>query len=103
MEEKLINIIPEGVEEVFHASKGDNNVVKRLKLTEKLNGTELLCVHYRKSNDAIGSFIVPSTSGLYVDVAIPSAMTDVVGFVYCKLRIDGIGAKAFLLNIEMGA
>ena len=103
MEAKLINIIPEGVEEVFHASLGDDGRIIRCDLTETLTGAEALSLYYLKSNGDFDAITIESTSGNYVDISIPSAMTDIPGFVYCKLHIDGIGAKAFLLNVEQGA
>lgn len=100
MEAKLINIIPEGVEEVFHLSQGDNGREIRLNLTESLAGTEALVLRYAKANGDVDAIAVTNNGGTYVVIAIPSAVTDIPGFVYCKLHIDGIGTKAFFINVE---
>ena len=42
----------------------------------------------------------PGADSSYVDVTIPEEMTDVAGFVYCKLRINGIGVKSCYLAVE---
>lgn len=103
MERKLINFIPEGVEEVFHLSQGDNGRVIRCNLSEALTGTEALSLRYLKASGDFNAINVENAGGTYVDISIPSAVTDVPGFVYCKLHINGISAKAFLINIEQGA
>lgn len=103
MEAKLINIIPEGVEEVFHLSQYDNGRVIRCYLSETLTGSESLVLRYEKSNGDFNGIAVENIGGTYADISIPSAVTDIPGFVYCKLHINGISAKAFLLNIEQGA
>lgn len=100
MEAKLINIIPEGVEEVFHLSQDDNGRVIRCNLTETLAGTEALALRYVKANGDVDAIAVTNNGGTYVDVSIPSAVTNIAGLVYCKLRINGIGAKAFFINVE---
>lgn len=103
MEAKLINIIPEGVEEVFHLSQGDDGRAIRCNLTETLDGTEALTLRYLLKNGSFGGIPVTNSGGTYVDISIPSAVTGTPGLVYCKLRINGIGAKAFFINIEQGA
>ena len=100
METKLINVVPEGVEEVFHLSQGDNGRVIRCNLTETLTGGEALTLRYLKADGVFNAVTVINGGGAYVDIPIPSEMTDAPGFVYCKLRINGIGAKAFFINIE---
>lgn len=103
MERHTIKTIPEGVDEVFHVSQNDSDRVIRLDLTDALTGSEILAVHYLKPNGAIGSVSVPSTSGMYVDFTVPSSMTNKSGCVYCKLRVDSIGLKAFDIMVEGGA
>lgn len=100
MEAKLINIVPEGVEEVFHLSQNDNGRVIRCNLTETLAGSEALVLRYKKANGDYGAIPVENDGGTYTDISIPSAITDAPGFVYCKLRINSIGAKAFFINVE---
>ena len=105
MESKSINLIPERTAPVFHVSQNDADREIRLNLFEcasviKLSGTESLRVRYKKPDKSIGSIGVTNTSNTYVDVTIPSSMTDLSGEVYCKLRISGLGAKAFKLIVE---
>ena len=107
MEANTIDMIPEGITEIYHASQGDIGRVIRLDLVDGsesivLTGTEGLALHYIKMNGAVGSVGITNTFGTksYVDVAIPEDMTEDVGRIYCKLRVDGIGAKAFYLDIE---
>lgn len=100
MEAKLINVVPEGLEEVFHLSQDDNGRIIRCNLTETLTGTEGLTLRYLKANGDFGAIAVTNGGGAYVDISIPSALTGTPGLVYCKLRINGIGAKAFFINIE---
>lgn len=105
MEQNYINLIPERNTPVFHASQDDNNIVIRCDLYDgvkafKLSGTESIRLRYRKPDGSVSSMSVTNTSDTYVDVTIPATMTDVKGKVYCKLRISGIGAKAFILEVE---
>lgn len=105
MESKSINLIPEQTASVYHISQNDANRTIRLNLFEgsnsvTLSGSEDLRVRYKKPDKSIGSIGVDNTSDSYVDVTIPSSMTDLAGEVYCKLRISGIGAKAFKLIVE---
>lgn len=107
MESNTINIIPEGKTEVFHASQGDNGRVIRCNLVDgtaavTLTGTESLTLRYKKTDGNVSSVLITNTFGTksYVDIPIPSDMTDSVGVVYCKLRINAIGAKAFYLVVE---
>ena len=105
MESNYVNLIPEREATVFNASQYDNGRVKRLNLYDggiahKLTGAEVVRVRYKKPNGDVGSIGVTNTSSTYVDITIPAEMTDISGRVYCKLRIDGIGAKAFYLNVE---
>ena len=100
MEAKLINIVPEGVEEVFHLSQNDNGRGIRCNLTETLTGAEALALRYLKANGEFNAIPVTNNGGTYVDISIPSAVTDKPGLVYCKLHINGIGAKAFFINVE---
>lgn len=105
MENKALNTIPEGSAKVFHASKDDNERTFRCELHEGVNGftlagTEALTLRYLKPNKEIGSVPVANAGGDYVDITVPDEMTDIAGVVYCKLRINGIGAKSLYLSIE---
>lgn len=105
MENKYINLIPERNTEVFHISQNDSGRTIRCNLYDgvksfTLSGTESVRLRYRKPDKSISSFSVANTASDYVDITIPSGMTDAKGKVYCKLRINGIGAKAFILDVE---
>lgn len=108
MESKSINLIPERTAPVFHVSQNDADREIRLNLYEgakvvTLSGSEDLRVRYKKPDGSIGSFGVTNTSNTYVDVTIPSSVTDKVGRVYCKLKINGLGYKAFYIDVEVQA
>lgn len=108
MESKSINLIPERTAPVFHVSQNDADRDIRLNLFEgakvvTLSGTESVRVRYKKPDGSIGSFGVTNTSNTYVDVTIPSSVTDKVGRVYCKLKINGLGYKAFYIDVEVQA
>ena len=105
METKYINMIPERNMETFHASQNDKGREIRCGLYDSvfakaLTGAEDVALRYKKPSGAIGSISVENTANTYVDISIPETMTDESGKVYCKLRIDGIGAKAFYLEVE---
>lgn len=107
-ETKSIDFIPERTAEVFHASQNDSGRVIRCSLFDgtsalTLAGTEDIRVRYRKPNGNINSFGVTNTSSNYVDVTLPDDLTAIAGRVYCKLRIDGVGCKAFYVDVERGA
>lgn len=105
MENNYINLIPERNMPVFHVSQNDNGRVIRCDLYDgvkavTLSGNERLYLRYRKPDKSISSISVTNTGDTYVDITIPSGMTDIKGKVYCKLWINGIGAKAFILEVE---
>lgn len=105
MESNYINLIPERATPVYHVSQGDKGRIIRCNLYDgviatKLTGTENIRLRYKKSNGDVSSFSVENTGLAYVDISIPEEMTDNVGKVYCKLRIDSIGAKAFYIEVE---
>ena len=100
MEQQLINIVPEGSAKIYHVSEGDEGRQIQLDLTEALTGTEALTIRYRKPNGEAGAVPVPSTSGSSVTATVPAEMTSAQGFTYCKLRINGIGAKSFFVKVE---
>ena len=104
-ESQLINTIPEGKTKVYHASCGDENREITVSLHDgpavyTLTGTEALTLRYKKVNGEIGACAVPGTSGSDVTVTLPADVCDTAGVVFCKLRINGIGAKAFFVMVE---
>ena len=105
MESNFINVIPEWRTPIYHASQGDNGRTIRCSLFDgaaayTLDGTEALTLRYRLQDGTISAVPVTNTGDSYVDITVPSAMTQVVGLVFCKLRVNSIGAKAFYLAIE---
>ena len=105
METQYINMIPERKTEIFHASQNDNRREIRCGLydtvfAKALTGAEDIALRYKKPSGTIGSMPIANTANTYVDISIPNTMTDEAGRVYCKLRIDGIGAKAFFIEVE---
>lgn len=107
MEANTIDMIPMGMTEVFHVSQGDNNRVIRCDIVDgtsivTLTGNEALTLRYLKMDGTASAIAIPNTFGTktYVEIAIPEELTDKVGVVYCKLRINSIGAKAFYILVE---
>ena len=106
MEKKYINIIPERNIETFHASQYETGRVIRCDLhygakSYILTGNESIRLRYRRPDGTVSSIPVEKTSGLsYVDITIPDKITEEAGNVYCKLRINDIGAKAFIIEVE---
>lgn len=107
MESNYINFIPELGAPVYHVSKGDVNRTIRCDLfdsfvAKELTGTESITMRYKKPNGDISSVLIPNTESSYLEIAIPAEITDTSGRVYCKLRIDEIGVKAFYIEVEEG-
>lgn len=100
MEQHLINYVPEGSAAIYHVSEGDEGRQIQLNITETLTGAEALTLRYRKPNGTPGAVAVPSTSGSSITLTVPGDMTDTLGFVYCKLRINGVGIKSFFIKVE---
>ena len=105
MEKINLNLIPEHETPVFHVSQGDNDRTVRCELfdgfqTYTLTGAENIKLRFIRSDGGVGSIDVVNTSNDYVDIETPASLTDAVGLVYCKLRIDNIGAKAFYIQVE---
>lgn len=106
MEARAINKIPSMQTHVYHFSKGDVGRMIELDLydgTEELvtAGTETMRVRYRRQDGSISSFGITTgypTSKLFVNV--PGDVATVAGHVYCKLTINGIGYKAFFIEVE---
>ena len=105
MESNLINTIPEGKTKVYHASQNDMNREITCSLHDgpaatTLTGSEILKLRYMKPDGTIGSTSVTNTGDEDVVIALPGDLTAAAGAVYCKLRVDGIGAKAFFVAVE---
>lgn len=101
-----INLIPGYYPcSVGHVSANDNNRVFRLNLYDDcvpyvLKGTDSLILKVRKPNGVCSTIPVVNTINSYVDINITSDLTDIPGKLYCKLVINGVGAKSFYINVE---
>lgn len=105
METIVLNVIPRGVTYCAHSSLNDNGRVFRAELVEDsekyyLAGSERLRVRYKRPDKVISSFAVVNTGSNYVDIEIPSDLTARAGLIYCKLRINSLGCKAFYIDVE---
>ncbi len=105
MESNYIDVIPEGKAKVYHVSQNDENReidcnLHDGPLTVSLDGSEALALHYRKPNGDFSSVPVTNTGSEHVTVTLPADLTDTVGAVYCKLRVNGLGAKSFFVVVE---
>lgn len=104
MQTNYVNTVPEGPTPVYGAKQDDNGRVIRCDLFENgvaydLTGAEPLTLRYKQPSGTFSAIAVTNTGDDYVDITIPSAMTNEPGFVYCKLRINSVGIKAFYLNV----
>ena len=105
MEKIKVNITPRPVSQVCHASQGDVGRVIRCDLYDDaevftLAGTEALRLRYKKPDGGIGSASVVNTSDSYVEITLPADALTLAGSVYCKLKIDSIAARSFIVEVE---
>lgn len=103
---KTIDLIPEYEPKVYHASCGDINRSIRVNLVEGLStltltGSETLILNCLLPNGEKHQQVIPSTSGSYIDIDLDEEITALEGFVYAKLKISGLGCKAFLIYVEV--
>ena len=112
MEQINLNIIPDGVMPVCHASQFDKNRTIRFNLNQNgsvytLAGTETITCKVRKPDDTESTINVANTSSSYVDVTFGFSDTDLSGYAMCELKIvngaQTIGSRNFLLNVEADA
>lgn len=112
MEQINLNVIPDGVMPVCHASQFDKNRTIRFNLKDNgsaytLAGTETITCKVRKPDDTENTINVANTSSSYVDVTFGLGDTDLSGYAMCELKIvkgtQTIGSRNFLLNIEADA
>lgn len=109
MEVIKLNIIPQGVPPICHASQYDNKRVYRALLFDnfipfKLDGTETLTLEVRKPDDTIITADIPNTSDNYIDFNNSEQMTAVAGVNQCKIRIEkndeDIGTLLFYMEVQ---
>lgn len=106
MESNMINKIPSRQTPVFHVSQGD--VGRRLDLElydgmerETIPADSSIRIRYRRQDGSISSFGVNvgyPASTIYV--ILPEDVATVPGHIYCKMTINGIGYKAFFIEVE---
>lgn len=105
METIKLNMIPRPTSPVCHLSQNDAGRVVRINLFDDgevftLGGSELVRARCMKPNGNHKTVWVNNTGDSYVDLIIPEELTEAAGAVYCKLKIDGIAARSFLINVE---
>ena len=105
MEILYLNLIPGSIPPVCEATQNDVGRTIRFKLVDGfvpkiLSGTETLKLRARKSNGSIETLSLTNSESDYVDVVTTQDLTDTPGFVYCKIRIDGIGTQSFKMRVE---
>lgn len=105
MEKIKVNITARPVSQVCRASQGDEGRVIHCDLYDDaevytLAGTEALRLRYKKPNGGIGSASVANTSDSYVEITLPADALTLAGSVYCKLKIDSIAARSFIVKVE---
>ena len=105
MEKISIDMIPRGINPVVNLSQYDEGREICLALFEngssfELDGSEVLELNILKPDGTVIAETLPSVSGDLVLFETTQNMTDVAGSCIAKLRIDGVGGSAFILNIE---
>ena len=100
-----LDTIPRYHFQICHMSQNDSGRTIRCNLFDNcipvvLTGNEALVVRTRNQFGNVVSIPVVNTANKYVDITIPEEVTEKSGMVYCKLRIDNIGAHAFYLLVE---
>jgi hypothetical protein len=105
MESINLNLIPERFSPIAHASQHDTGRVTRFRLYDgsvpfKLSGQESIKLRIRKTDGSIVTAPVNNTADNYVDIVTTEDITGTAGRVYCKLRIDDLGAKSFYYLVE---
>lgn len=109
MEVINLNLIPQGVTPVVHASQFDDGRVFGANLFEgislyTLTGTETLECDVKKPDGTIVTVNIPNTSGSYIEITMTEQMTACHGVSVGEVRItdagDNIGSLNFMLAVE---
>lgn len=105
MQSYNLNLIPKHFPLICHASQYDIGRVIRLYLFDDavpytLSGSESIKLRIRKLDGGLVTKTITNTASNYVDIITDEDLTNVAGRVYCKLRIDSVGAKGFYLDVE---
>lgn len=109
MEQVNLNIVPNGIKPVCHASQYDRGRQIRLNLydgtsTYSLSGTETIELNIKKADGTVYTDEITNTSDNYLVVSTTQQMTAASGDNECNIKItDGsvvIGTLNFILNVE---
>lgn len=102
MEQLKLNMIPNGVNPVFHASQYDKGRQIRFVLDETLSGAKVT-VSYRAKDGTEHGNVQMSVSGNTITDTIPEEVLTDYGIVEGEVNIDGIGSLNFFVEVEKDA
>ena len=102
MEQLKLNMIPNGVNPVFHASQYDKGRQIRFVLDETLSSAEVTVSYRAKDGTEYGN-VQTSVSGNTITDTIPEEVLTDYGIVEGEVNIDGIGSLNFFVEVEKDA
>ena len=102
MEQLKLNMIPNGVNPVFHASQYDKGRQIRFILDETLSGAEVATSYRAKDGTEYGN-VQMSVSGNTITDTIPEEVLTDYGMIEGEVNIDGIGSLNFFVEVEKDA
>ena len=102
MEQLKLNMIPNGVNPVFHASQYDKGRQIRFVLDETLSSAEVTVSYRAKDGTEYGN-VQMSVSGNTITDTIPEEVLTDYGIIEGEVNIDGIGSLNFFVEAEKDA
>lgn len=102
MEQLKLNMIPNGVNPVFHASQYDKGRQIRFVIDETLSGAEVTVSYRAKDGTEYGN-VQTSVSGNTITDTIPEEVLTDYGIIEGEVSIDGIGSLNFFVEVEKDA
>lgn len=102
MEQLKLNMIPNGVNPVFHASQYDKGRQIRFVLDETLSSAEVTVSYRAKDGTEYGN-VQMSVSGNTITDTIPEEVLTDYGIIEGEVNIDGIGSLNFFVEVEKDA
>ena len=102
MEQLKLNMIPNGVNPVFHASQYDKGRQIRFVLDETLSSAEVTVSYRAKDGTEYGN-VQMSVSGNAITDTIPEEVLTDYGIIEGEVNIDGIGSLNFFVEVEKDA
>lgn len=102
MEQLKLNMIPNGVNPVFHASQYDKGRQIRFVLDETLSSAEVTVSYRAKDGTEYGN-VQTSVSGNTITDTIPEEVLTDYGIIEGEVDIDGIGSLNFFVEVEKDA